>query len=135
MTRAGQDVMSLSVGSSLTFLLFIRLSHYSGSYRNESDPPKVLILKDLWWLCYIIFMIVPFVLYFANITDPVLSAAVYSGLISILCTTETGFTHILSEFLIPDDNDDEQETTSLQQGRIGDETYQSIEARAVSIDN
>ena len=126
MSEIDATVMSLSVGSSLTMLFAVRLTHYGAKYMNNSDPPRIKMLKDCWWGTFIAFVTAPFLLYFANITDPVASAAVYAGLIASLCVIESGFTHLLADFLVIMDEPSERDPLQQASGGGG---YQSIEDR------
>ena len=91
-----------SVGMSLLLLLFIRFLHYGGVLPRQHDPPAIVRLMQLWWVVFFVIALTPFVLLLANITDPILSAAVNSGLIFALCLIESTFTHILEPYLSPD---------------------------------
>lgn len=101
MSDAGAVLTGTSVGVSLLTLLLIRVQHYGGlEGQEERYPPHVLVIFNAWWAIVTFFAAVPFVLVvFCNITDPVASVAIYSGMICTLCVVESGFTHYLEPYL------------------------------------
>mmetsp|Transcript_25606 Transcript_25606/g.59470 ORF Transcript_25606/g.59470 Transcript_25606/m.59470 type:complete len:466 (-) Transcript_25606:482-1879(-) len=101
LTFFGSALMAISVGSCLSFLLAIRLLHFGfvRDIRKLNFPPRIYRIMDVWWITFAIACVLPFLLILADISDPVTSAATYSGLIFFLTLTESGFTHTLEPYI------------------------------------
>ena len=107
MTEFDSVLSSCSVGFALLFLFLIRVLHYGGmDHSGRSFPPVVFVVFNLWWCTLSGFSLIPFLLIFARITDPLVSVSVYSGLVVTLCVTESAYTHFLQKHMNLS-NDDE----------------------------
>ena len=90
-------LLGVSVGCSLIILFLMRACHYGGVLPRPNDPPEVRRLMWIWWWIFGLSGLVPF--FFLNCASPIWSLAIYSGLLMVLCVTDSSFTHILEKFL------------------------------------
>ena len=117
LTDFGVILTGISVGSCLVILLGIRYAHYGGVYPRPYDPPYATRIFYTWWATFFVFSMAPFILIKADMKDPVLSAAVNSGLIFALCLIESTFTHILEPFLRNSPSEEAAEKAKEQKQR------------------
>ena len=105
----GYQCMSFGVGTTLLCNFCIRLLHHGGkrhlrfgNHKHEfGTNPKMDRIAMIWWYTIAILSGVPFIWYYFGITthDPMTTTLCHSGLVFVLCFTESTFTHSLLEMI------------------------------------
>jgi len=106
----GYQCMSFGVGTALLCNFCIRLLHHGGklhlrlgNHKHEfgGTNTKIDRICMIWWYTIAILSGVPFIWYYFGVAtqDPMTTMMCHSGLVFVLCFTESTFTHSLLEMI------------------------------------